>query len=211
MARDLNPKCKQCRREGQKLLLKGDRCLGVKCALVKRNYIPGTHGPKQGPGNRLRTTDYGKQFREKQRAKRIYRIMESQLFNYFVKASKTKGNSSLIMATLLETRLDNTIFRLGLATSRDEARQLVTHGHFLVNRKKNSIPSYQVKQGDVITMRQRSQALLADRIKAQANKNLPSWLAFESGEQKGQIIGLPTEKDLDTGIDMKVIVGFYSK
>lgn len=211
MARNLEPKCKQCRREGIKLFLKGERCFSTKCALVKRNYVPGAQGQKQGPGNKLRVSDFGKQFREKQRAKKTYRIMEKQLLVYFKKASQTKGNSSLILSSLLERRLDNAIFRMGLASSRDEARQLVTHGHFLVNNKKINIPSYQVNPGDVINIREKSLGFLQDNIKNQNNKDVPAWLIFEPKDNKGQVIGLPEEKDLDTGIDMKMIVGFYAR
>ena len=148
MARDLNAKCKQCRREGVKLFIKGERCNSSKCAMVKRNYIPGIHGIKLGRGGRL--TGYGIQLREKQKAKRMYRILEKQFRNYFDKAIHKTGETGDNLFNLLETRLDNVIYKAGFGNSRDAARQLISHYHFLVNGKKVNIPSFQVKVKDKI-------------------------------------------------------------
>ena len=156
MARNLNPKCRQCRRIGEKLFLKGDRCVSTKCALIKKNYPPGIHGAKQ---TRAKSSEYGKQLREKQKAKRIYGILEKQFRNYFKKAANKKKETGEILLKILEMRLDNVIYRVGLAKSRNKARQLVSHGHFLINNKKVNIPSYEVNIKDVIKIKQKSEKL----------------------------------------------------
>ena len=155
MARNLSSKCKQCRRAGQKLFLKAERCTTAKCSMVKRNFPPGAHGIK-GYG---RLTDYGNQLREKQKAKKIYRILEQQFRNYILKANQAKANSEKILIELLEMRFDNVIYRAGFAKSRDLARQLINHNHFLVNGKRIDIPSYQVRIGDLISIKAKSSKL----------------------------------------------------
>jgi len=209
MAKNLDPKCKQCRREGEKLFLKGDRCNSPKCAMVKRNYPPGAHGGK-GPS---RLTNYGQQLREKQKAKRIYGLLEKQFKNYFKKAVNKKGDTGEILSQLLELRLDNVVFRLGFAKSRRAARQLVNHGHFLINDKKNNIPSYQVDINDVISIREKSLETSSFKglSKGLEKYEAPSWLVLDPKELKGRILSMPGDNDLVQGINMKLIVEYYSR
>ena len=211
MARNLTPKCKVCRRLGFSVCSKGQRASTSKCALVKRNYVPGMHGPKQGPASRARMTDYGKQLKEKQKAKYFYRIMEKQFYNYFVKAAKSQSSTSFVLARSLEIRFDNVVYRLGMTTSRDQARQFVSHGHLLVNNKKVDIPSYELKEGDVITVKDKSKKFIGDVVRECNVTDTPDWLMFEPKEIKGQVYRLPEEKDWENGIDMTLIVEFYSK
>ncbi|MFH0780241.1 MAG: 30S ribosomal protein S4 [Parcubacteria group bacterium] len=214
MARDLNPKCKQCRREGVKLFLKGDRCFGSKCAIVKRNFIPGMHGEKQGRGGSGRMTGYGMQLREKQKAKRTYRILERQFRNYFKKAVRRKGDTRSILFSLLEKRLDNAVYRAGFAANRDQARQLVNHGHFTVNGKKVTIPSFQVDIKDKIGIRPSSLAkmesfkTLGERLKG---KEIPEWLAVEPKELTAVVVGEPSLEKNRPNFDLKQITEFYSR
>ena len=175
----LEEKCKLCRRESEKLYLKGERCFTTKCAIVKRNYMPGVHGPK----SRVKLTDYGKQLRSKQAAKRLYGLSEKQFSNYIKKAMKSKDNTSELIIKLLESRLDNVIYRLGLAVSRAAARQFVGHGYIFINNKKLNIPSYQVKSGDIITINKtkinkRIINNIKERIKS---KDAPEWLNLDKG------------------------------
>ncbi|OIO17291.1 30S ribosomal protein S4 [Candidatus Kuenenbacteria bacterium CG11_big_fil_rev_8_21_14_0_20_37_9] len=209
MGRNLDPKCKQCRRFGEKLFLKGERCFGIKCAMVKKNYLPGLHGQK---GFR-RESEYAKQLQAKQKAKKIFRIQEKQFQNYFTKAGKMKGNISINLLTLLEKRLDNVIYRIGLAESRDKARQLVSHAHFYVNGKKVNIPSYELKEKDEITVREKSKSMsvfggVFDNIKS---SNIPEWLDYDGEKQIAKVVGEPGEKDFDQAIDARLIVEFYSR
>ena len=211
MARDLNAKCKQCRREGVKLFIKGDRCNSSKCAMVKRNYIPGIHGIKLGRGGRL--TGYGIQLREKQKAKRMYRILEKQFRNYFDKAIHKTGETGDNLFNLLETRLDNVIYKSGFANSRDAARQLISHYHFLVNGKKVNIPSFQVKVKDKITVKPKSQKMqefsaLAEKLK---NAEVPEWLSIDPKEMQITMIDEPNLEKSTPGFDLKLIIEFYSK
>lgn len=209
MARNLSPQCKICRREGEKLFLKGERCFSPKCAMVKKNYPPGVHGVR----GRGRLTDYGLQLREKQKAKRIYGILEKQFKNYFNKAIKKTGDTGEIILRFLELRLDNVIYRLGLASSRRQARQLVNHRHFLVNNKKVNIPSYQLKAGDEIKVSEKSlnykhfQAVL----KTIKKHEIPGWLNLDSQKLRGKIISFPAEEDLEQSINMSLIVEYYSR
>lgn len=209
MARNLDPKCKQCRRAGQKLFLKGERCNSPKCAMVKRNFPPGIHGSK-GYG---RLTDYGVQLREKQKAKKIYRLMEKQFKSYFTKAHKSKENTENILLQLLEMRLDNVIFRAGFAKSRDFARQLISHGHFQVNGKKVTTPSYQVKINDIISIKEKSIASKAfANIKEQLKKVEPtSWLSVDPGKLEAKIVDNPKIEETKGEFDPKLIIEFYSK
>ena len=191
MARYTDANCRLCRREGQKLFLKGDRCYSSKCAIDRRGYAPGQHG--QG---RSKISDYGLQLREKQKAKRFYGLQETQFRNLFDKAARKSGITGENLLILLETRLDNVVFRLGFASSRKEARQLVNHGHFQVNGKKVNIPSYTVKPGDVIKVKEKS-------------TNSPKFKDVEKLE--GKILSVPTRSEIDTPVAEHLIVELYSK
>jgi small subunit ribosomal protein S4 len=209
MARNLKEKCKQCRREGIKLFLKADRCNSPKCAMVKRNFPPGAHGAK----GYSRLTGYGQQLREKQKVKRIYRILETQMSNYFAKASKAKGNTEETLIQLLETRFDNVVYRIGLAKSRDLARQLISHNHFMINGKKVNIPSFQVKIGDVIAIQPKSKNIkpLANLKEQLKGKDIQSWLFLDPDKMEIKVTGKPSLAESKGEFDLKLIIEFYSK
>lgn len=207
MARDLSPKCKKCRREGKKLFLKGERCYGVKCAMIKRPYAPGEHGQAR----RMGLSEYGIQLREKQKVKRTYGILEKQFRKYYEMASKAKGNTGSLLSSLLERRLDNAVYRLGLADSRNKARQLVNHGHFLLNGKKVDIPSCLVKEGDLISIKNENGACFQDLKKTLKNYKTPSWLSLEYQKLQGKVISLPVAKEIDIDIDIHLVIEHYSK
>jgi len=204
--------CKLCRREGKKLFLKSERCYTTKCALVRRSYAPGMQGPKQqGPGRKMSV--YGRQLREKQTAKRSYNVREKQFVNYFKKASRQKGNTEENLFQLLELRLDNVIYRLGFASSRRQARQLVSHGHFLINNKKVNIPSYQLKVKDEITVRPKSKEMplfknLQEKLKSH---EFVDWLYLDLKELAGKVVDLPNYEKAAKEFDMKQIIEFYSR
>lgn len=206
MARYTGPSCKLCRREGQKLFLKGERCYGSKCAFERRAYAPGQHG--QG---RKKASNYGLQLREKQKAKRFYGLQETQFRNYFDKAVRKQGITGENLLIMLETRLDNTVFRMGFASSRKEARQLVTHGHFTLNGKKVDIPSLQVKTGDVIAVKAKS----ADSPKFKEIKEMtistPDWVSMDTEKLQGRVLSIPTRSQIDTPVAEHLIVELYSK
>lgn len=206
MARYTDANCRLCRREGQKLFLKGDRCYGVKCALEKRNFPPGQHG--QG---RKKTSEYGLQLREKQKAKRFYGLLETQFRNTFDKAAAKKGIAGENLLIMLETRLDNVVFRLGFAASRKEARQLVVHGHFTVNGKKVDIPSYNVKAGDVIKVKEKSANSPKFKEIKEMSINVPAWMSVEVSKLEGTIVSMPTRAEIDTPVAEHLIVELYSK
>jgi small subunit ribosomal protein S4 len=210
MARNLEAKCKQCRRFGEKIFLKGARCYSAKCAMVKRNYPPGAHGQKS---TGKKTSEYGKQLAAKQKAKKIYRLLERQFANYFKKAIAMKGSASVNFLRMLEIRFDNVVYRSGLAESRDKARQLVNHGHFLINGKKVNIPSYEMKENDIITIREKSikEEFLNESIKNISTKDVPDWLSVGIEDFAIKIATMPTEKDYESGIDARLIVEFYSR
>lgn len=203
----MNKRCKICRREGKKLFLKGERCNAGKCALVKRNYPPGIHGNK---GSK-KLTEYGLQLREKQEAKRTYGLSETQFRNYFKKSVKQKGDTVSKMLELLEMRLDNAIYRLGLSRSRKEARQLVTHGFFLVNKKKADIPSINLRVNDIVGIRKMNKGILKDLDKKIDFKKLPSWLSFDLGVNEAKIVGKPELTEVNPHFDLKAIVEYYSR
>lgn len=209
MGKNLNPKCKQCRRAGEKLFLKGERCQTAKCGIVKRNFIPGFHGPKN---QRRRLSDYGLQLAEKQKAKKIYCILEKQFRLTFEKAQAKVGDAGKNFLQALEMRLDNVVYRLALGDSRTQARQIVNHGHITVNGKKVNIPSYVVKTGDVISVKKQS---LNSRYfrKAFERKNVeyPSWLNFSVNDKTGKVLHEPTEKDLPANVNVQMIIEHYSK
>ena len=212
MGRNLDPKCKQCRRIGEKLMLKGERCSSTKCAMVKRNYPPGFHGAK----TRRRQSDYGLQLAEKQKAKKQYNILEKQFKLAFDKARKQTGNTGEILLTILEMRLDNTIYRLGFAPSRAQARQLVNHGHFSVNGRKVNIPSYAVKPGDIIKIRSKSKKYkffqnLSEKLSPDKKISIPGWLHLDAKELSGKILHKPAIADIQTNINTQIIVEFYSR
>jgi small subunit ribosomal protein S4 len=206
MARYTEAACRLCRREATKLFLKGDRCYSPKCALERRNYPPGQHG--QG---RKKTSDYGLQLREKQKAKRFYGLLEKQFHNTFVKASKRKGITGENLLIMLECRLDNTVFRMGFASSRKEARQLVNHGHFTVNGKKVDIPSYEVKVGDKIVVKRRSQSSPKFKELKDMQITVPPWVVVDIDKLEGTVVTLPVREDIDTPIAEHLIVELYSK
>jgi len=208
MARYTDAVCRLCRREGQKLFLKGDRCYTDKCAADRRPYPPGQHG--QG---RTKTSGYGLQLREKQKAKRYYGILESQFQGYYNVAAKKKGKTGENMLALLESRLDNVIYRLGFAMSRAEARQLVLHGHFQVNGRKVNIPSFLVKPGMIITLKEKSRNLdkLRAVIEANAFRQPPKWLDYDANAMVAKVVALPQREDIDIPIEEQLIVEFYSK
>ena len=206
MARYTGPSCRLCRREGQKLFLKGDRCYSGKCALEKRSYPPGQHG--QG---RKKASNYGLQLREKQKCKRFYGLQETQFRNYFVKASAGRGITGETLLAMLETRLDNTVFRMGFASSRKEARQLVLHGHFTVNGKKVDIPSYSVKAGDIIKVKDKSAASPKFKEIKEMSISTPAWLTIDTDKLEGKVLSLPDRNMIDTPVEEQLIVELYSK
>jgi small subunit ribosomal protein S4 len=209
MGRNLEPKCKQCRREGEKLYLKGDKCGTAKCPMVQRAYRPGQHGPV----NRVRPTSFGLQLREKQKAKNTYGLMEKQFRSYFEKAKGSTGNTTDVMVRLLEMRLDNVVYRLGLARSRSLARQIVNHGHVKVNGRRLTIPSYQVREGDLITVSEKARGsqMLVGEISRLDQHKAPSWLHIEAGEATGKVLHAPQDEDLQQNFNPKLIVEFYSR
>lgn len=206
MARYTDANCRLCRREGQKLFLKGDRCYSSKCAIDRRGYAPGQHG--QG---RSKISDYGLQLREKQKAKRFYGLQETQFRNLFDKAARKQGITGENLLILLETRLDNVVFRLGFASSRKEARQLVNHGHFQVNGKKVNIPSYTVKPGDVIKVKEKSTNSPKFKEVKEMSITVPSWVAVDVEKLEGKILSVPTRSEIDTPVAEHLIVELYSK
>ena len=206
MARYTDANCKLCRREGQKLFLKGERCYSSKCAIERRNYAPGQHGQA-----RKKQSEYGLQLREKQKAKRFYGVPEPQFRNLFEKAAKKQGKTGENLMIFLETRLDNVVFRLGFAASRKEARQLVTHGHFTINGKKADIPSMEVKAGDVIKVKERSVSSPKFKEIKEMSITVPSWMTVDVDKLEGKVVAMPRREDIDTPIAEHLIVELYSK
>ena len=206
MARYTGPSCRLCRREGQKLFLKGERCYSEKCALEKRAYAPGQHGQ-----NRKKNSNYGLQLREKQKAKRFYGLQETQFRNYFDKAAAKKGMTGANLLIMLETRLDNAVFRMGFASSRKEARQLVTHGHFTVNGKKADIPSMAVKAGDVIAVKEKSASSPKFKEIKEMTISTPAWISIDTNKLEGKVLSMPTRDMIDTPVEETLIVELYSK
>jgi small subunit ribosomal protein S4 len=197
-----------CRREGSELFLKGERCYTDKCAIKRRSYPPGQHG--QG---RIKVSDYGVQLREKQKVRRIYGILENQFRGYFETADRMKGVTGENLLFLLERRLDNVIYRLGFATSRTEARQLVRHGHFTLNGRKVNIPSIQAKAGDVLQLREKSRkvAAISESLEAVVRRGIPQWLELDKDAFKGSVKALPVREDITMPIQEQLIVELYSK
>jgi small subunit ribosomal protein S4 len=211
LARNIDPVCKLCRREGMKLFLKGERCYSPKCAFEKRNYAPGMHGKKGA--FKHKETDYATQLREKQRARRIYGVQERQFRRYFHNAQRVKGMTGVTLLVTLERRLDNVIFRFGLADSRAQARQLVTHGHFMLNGHNHNIPSYLVNVGDAIEVCSISRSngyfkAIADRLGQRA---VPQWLQFDETRMIGHVVGIPDRQSVDLPLNEQLIVEYYSR
>jgi small subunit ribosomal protein S4 len=208
LARYIESACRLCRRENLKLYLKGERCYSDKCAFERRSYPPGQHG--QG---RVKFSNYGVQLREKQKVKRMYGLVEKQFRNFFVKADRMKGITGINLLLLLERRLDNLVYRLGFANSRSEARQMVRHSHFLVQGKKVNIPSYLVKVGQVIELREKSRkiAKIGESLEGVARRGIPSWLELEKEQFRGHLVSLPSREDLTMPIKEQLIVELYSK
>lgn len=206
MARYIDASCRLCRREGQKLFLKGERCYSTKCAIEKRNYAPGQHGQ-----SRKKVSEYGLQLREKQKAKRFYGVLETQFRNYFDKAAKKKGITGENLLVMLETRFDNVVFRMGFASSRKEARQLVVHGHFTLNGKKANIPSMAISAGDVIQVKEKSMSSPKFKEIKDMSISVPSWITVDVNKLEGKVVALPTREDIDTPVAEHLIVELYSK
>ncbi|NLJ76947.1 MAG: 30S ribosomal protein S4 [Peptococcaceae bacterium] len=208
MAKYTESVCRLCRREGQKLYLKGDRCFTPKCAVERRSYAPGQHG--QG---RKKFSEFGLQLREKQKARRIYGILEKQFRGYFEKAERQPGVTGENLLRLLERRLDNIVYRIGLGSSRSEARQLVLHGHFLVNGRKVNIPSYLIKVGDVITVRDKSKgsSKFKELMERASDHTPPAWLEYEAEQAQARVVDFPTRDQIDATVQEHLIVELYSR
>jgi small subunit ribosomal protein S4 len=208
VARYTGAVCRLCRREGLKLFLKGERCYTDKCAIERRNYPPGEHGQA-----RPKFSEYSVQLREKQKLRRMYGVLEGQFRRYFTMADRAKGVTGETLLQLLERRLDNTVYRIGFATSRAEARQLVRHGHFRVNGRKVNVPSYLVRAGDTVTVRDRSQkvARIQESLELAQRRGVPDWLEITPESFAGRVKSLPARSDLTMPINEKLVVELYSK
>ncbi|MFZ5797168.1 MAG: 30S ribosomal protein S4 [Desulfobulbus sp.] len=209
MARYTEASCRLCRRENLKMFLKGDRCYSDKCAFERRSYAPGQHG--QNKFKKL--SDYAVQLREKQKVKHVYGMLEGQFRNFFAKAEQRKGVTGENLLMMLERRLDNTVYRLGFAGSRDQARQLVRHNHFLVNGKKVNIPSYQLSVDDIITLKEKSRKneVIVDNLEGAARRGVPSWLQLDAPNFQGTVKALPNRDEITLPIQEQLIVELYSK
>ncbi|MFW6147390.1 MAG: 30S ribosomal protein S4 [Thermodesulfobacteriota bacterium] len=209
MARYVEASCRLCRRENLKLFLKGDRCYTDKCSFERRSYAPGQHGQRRGG----KISDYGIQLREKQKVKRIYGIFEKQFRRYFHKAEQQKGITGTNLLVFLERRLDNTVYRMGFASSREQARQLVRHNHFTVNGKKVNIPSYQVKIGDAIEVKEKSRKIpvVIEAMETVVRREIPPWLEVDSNTFRGIVKAFPSREELTMPVNEQLIVELYSK
>lgn len=212
MARYVGPVCKLCRREGEKLFLKGTRCFTPKCALERRDYPPGQHG-RQRQFRRGRESDFARQLRAKQKARRVYGVMERQFRRYYEKAIKSTGLTGLNMLQLLESRLDNVVYRMGYAQSRAQARVMVTHGHFMVNGRRTDVPSVILKQGDVITVREgsRRRPFFKELREIAENAPVPEWLSRNLNDLSGSVVRLPERSEIDGNLNEQLIVEYYSR
>ncbi len=212
MARYIGPVCRLCRREGIKLFLKGERCYTEKCAIEKRNFAPGQHGKTRKRGA-SKVAGYGIQLREKQKVKRTYGVLEDQFRRYFSQAERTRGVTGETLLQLLERRLDNVTYRLGFATSRPQARQLVRHGHFTVNGRKVDIPSFSVKPGDVVGIRpsSRAKASILHALEEVKGRGVPGWLQFDAEAMSAKVGSIPTREQINLPVQEQLIVELYSK
>ncbi len=208
MARYINAVCRLCRREGEKLFLKGPKCVSQKCPISKRAYAPGQHGSKKP-----KLSNYGLQLREKQKVKRIYGVLERQFRKYFKIASKSKGVTGKVLLQLLERRLDNAIFRLGFAASRASARQIVRHNFVSINSKRVNIPSFLINTGDIIQIKtkENAQKKIRENMELTKDRTVASWLELEAGELKAKVVRLPEKEDIQQTIQEQLIVELYSK
>ena len=208
MARYIGPKCRLCRREGGKLFLKGDKCFSDKCPVEKRSYPPGQHGQR-----RARTTDYGLQLREKQKLRRIYGVMEQQFANYYVEADRRRGSTGDNLLKLLESRLDNVVYRMGFGVSRAEAKQLVRHNGIVVNGKRINIPSYRVRPNDEIELKPgaKEQLRVKAALEAAEQRGVPEWLDVDITSMKGKFKAYPDRTELSSDINESLVVALYSK
>jgi small subunit ribosomal protein S4 len=206
MARDRSPKCKQCRREGIKLFLKGERCLTEKCAIERRSYPPGEHGR-----GRIKQSEYLLQLREKQKARRYYGILEKQFRIYYQKASRHSGITGEELLRMLELRLDNVVYRLGFASSRAQARQIIRHGHFLVNGRRVNIPSYQVRVNDLVSLKPGSPVEQVVRDATDLTASVPAWLQADHDNLTGKVLKAPERDEIDAPVQEQLIVELYSK
>ncbi|MFH2103767.1 MAG: 30S ribosomal protein S4 [Chloroflexota bacterium] len=217
MAKDLGPACKLCRREGEKLFLKGERCFTPKCAFDRRGYAPGQHGRTGSRGGRGRGTgresDYARQLRAKQKARRVYGVLERQFRRYYSQALRARGLTGLVLLQTLESRLDNVVYRLGYASSRSHARLLVTHGHFTVNGRRTDIPSMVVKIGDVISVREGSldSTYFKELAPFAETRNPPIWLSRDIKGLNGNVLRLPERGEIDGNLNEQLIVEYYSR
>ncbi len=211
MARYIDSVCRLCRAEGEKLFLKGDRCFSPKCSVERRTYPPGVHG-RQGQFRR-KESDYGTQLREKQKVRRLYGVFERQFRRYFQEAQRQKGLTGVNLLVLLESRLDNVIYRLGLAASRPQARQLVSHGHFDLNGRKTNIPSCLVSEGDIITVRESSKktSYFKEVAKSLDEGRVPGWLSLNATELSGRVVSIPMREHIDVTLNEQLIVEYYSR
>ncbi|MBI5709296.1 MAG: 30S ribosomal protein S4 [Candidatus Eisenbacteria bacterium] len=202
-------RCRMCRRAGMKLFLKGARCNTDKCAIERRAYAPGEHGKSR----RIKETNYGVQLREKQKARRIYGILERQFRNYFEKASEAKGVTGEVLLQMLERRLDNVVYRVGFATNRSQARQLVRHGHFTVNGRAVDVPSFLVRAGDEVQAREKSRKLtvILNALESRKGQNAPEWLEVNPERVSGRVLNIPTRNSIPTPVNEQLIVELYSK
>ncbi|HEX2915047.1 MAG TPA: 30S ribosomal protein S4 [Chloroflexia bacterium] len=209
MARYTGPVCKLCRREGVKLMLKGDRCMGPKCSVERRPTAPGVHGAKR----QRKMSDFGLQLREKQKARRIYGILEKQFSKHYSEAKRIPGATGERLLQILELRLDNIVYRLGLADSRPQARQIVRHGHITVNGRTTDIPSYIVKAGDTIAVKENSKGKEYFKIAAETvgKTDVPGWLNLDARNLSGRVVNIPARADLDVVLDEQLIVEYYSR
>ncbi|MGH2521492.1 MAG: 30S ribosomal protein S4 [Anaerolineales bacterium] len=212
MSKYIGPVCRLCRREGEKLFLKGSRCLSPKCAIEKRNFPPGQHG-KEGQFKRNRSSDYLQQLREKQKARRVYGVLEAQFRRYYKEALKTRGVTGQVLLQLLERRLDNVVYRLGYAVNRAQARHLVTHGHFNVNGRRTDVPSMIVQPGDLIEVRPGSQRrpYFRDLRAADETLSVPSWLIRDVSTLSGKVMKLPERQEIDANLNEQLIIEYYSR
>ena len=208
MARTIQPDCRQCRREGCKLFLKGERCTSKKCAMERRPVIPGQHGNSK---RRVAFSEYGTQLREKQKVKRMYGILEKQFREYYETAERMKGVTGENMLSLIERRLDNVVYRMGIGASRKQCRQIVNHGHITVNGKRVDIASFLVKQGDVIAIKENKQDIDAFKALRETKIVTPKWLEFEPAILSGKILALPKREDIDSDIKEQLIIELYSR
>ena len=206
MARDTGSQCKLCRREGEKLYLKGARCYTDKCGVDRRSYPPGQHGR-----GRVRASEYRHQLREKQKARRFYQVLEKQFRNYYDKASRQPGVTGENLLRLLERRLDNVLVRLGFSASRRQARQLVNHGHFMVNGRRVNVPSYQLKPGDIISVKETSSAVPVIREATEGTATVPAWLQADYDSLTANVLRLPERDEISAPVQEQLIVELYSK